>query len=58
MMHQGKFKGLWKKAYFVLKDCWLFQYEKETVRRARAHFFKAFSRVARGCSTIARAPPV
>ena len=32
MMHQGKYRGAWKKAYFVLKAPFLFQYQKDTVR--------------------------
>lgn len=35
-MHQGKYRGAWKKAYFVLKQPYLFQYEKEDVRHCRA----------------------
>lgn len=31
-MHQGKYRGAWKTAYFVFKDGYLFQYEKDTVR--------------------------
>lgn len=32
LMHQGKYVGAWKKAYFILKGSTLFQYESNKVR--------------------------
>lgn len=42
MMHQGKYRGAWKTAYFVFKDGYLFQYEKDTSAAPKKSFYVSF----------------
>lgn len=43
LMHQGKFRGAWKKAYFVLKAPYLFQYAKADSAAPKKAYYVSYS---------------
>ena len=43
LMHQGKFRGAWKKAWFVLKPPHLYQYASERSAKPKAAFYVSFA---------------
>jgi len=42
LMHQGKFKGSWKKAWFVLEGNYLFQYKSDTAPSPKKAYFVSY----------------
>jgi len=42
LMHQGKYRGAWKKAYFVLKAPYLFQYASEKAKAPKKAFYVSY----------------
>ena len=42
LMHQGKFRGAWKKAYFVLKGPYLFQYANEKATMPKKAYYVSY----------------
>jgi len=43
LMHQGKYRGSWKKAYFLLKGSHLFQYESEKAKTPKKWYYVSYS---------------
>jgi hypothetical protein len=42
LMHQGKFRGAWKKAYFVLKGSYLFQYVNDKAKAPKKAYYVSY----------------
>ena len=55
LMHQGKFIGAWKKAWFVLDGAYLYQYESAKSKRPKKAFYVSYAMAERvGAEALAK----